>query len=187
MNPLLLDFPEEFETERLLIRAPRPGDGAEIQAAIVESAERLKPWMPWATPIPTVEDEEENVRRARARFLTREDMWFLLYLKGTSTFVGGSGFPRINWSVPKFEIGYWVRTRFEGQGYVAEAVEGLTRFAFDALQAHRIEIRMDERNERSWRVAERAGYTLEGTLRNDTRDVAGHLRNTRIYSKIRMD
>jgi hypothetical protein len=25
-NPILLDFPDSFETERLIIRAPRPGD-----------------------------------------------------------------------------------------------------------------------------------------------------------------
>lgn len=28
MNPILLDFPESFETARLLIRCPIPGDGA---------------------------------------------------------------------------------------------------------------------------------------------------------------
>ena len=108
-------------------------------------------------------------------------------LKGRDAFVGGSGLHRIDWTIPKFEIGYWVRTRYEGKGYIHEAVEGITRFAFDVLNARRIEIRVDDRNERSWRVAERAGYTLEGILRNDSRDVAHQLRNTRLYSKIRMD
>ncbi len=187
MNPLLLDFPDSFETERLVIRAPRPGDAAEMYPALVESVERLKPWMPWADPLPTLEEEETNVRQGAARFLMREELWLLLFLKNEGTFVGGSGLHRIDWGVPRFEIGYWVRTRFEGQGYILEAVNGITHFAFDVLGARRIEIRVDDRNEWSWRVAERAGYTLEGILRNDCRDVAGQLRDTRLYAKIRMD
>ena len=46
---------------------------------------------------------------------------------------------------------------------------------------------MDDRNERSRRIAERLGYVLEGTLKNDARDVQGNLRDTRVYAKIRMD
>jgi hypothetical protein len=46
--PILRDFPESFETERLLIRCPMPGDGAEVYAAVSESLDELRPWMPWA-------------------------------------------------------------------------------------------------------------------------------------------
>lgn len=79
-----------------------------------------------------------------------------------------------------------INTRFEGQGYVSEAVEGMTRFAFECLGARRLEIRTDARNERSWRVAERTGYKLAGILRNNSLDVDGKLVDTRVYSKIRM-
>jgi len=27
MDPLLIDIPDAFETERLIVRCPRPGDG----------------------------------------------------------------------------------------------------------------------------------------------------------------
>ena len=87
----------------------------------------------------------------------------------------------VDWNVPRFEIGYWVRRRFEGQGYVTEAADAIARFAFGALGARRVEIRMDDRNERSWRVAERLGFRLEGVLRNESRE-GGGLRDTRIYA-----
>ena len=45
--PILKDFPERFETERLLIRSPMPGDGSELYAAVRESMDELLPWMPW--------------------------------------------------------------------------------------------------------------------------------------------
>ena len=184
VKPILLDFPDSFETERLTIRSPMPGDGEELQAAVAESIDDLRPWMAWADHIPTVEEEEEAVRKGRTRFLTREDLWLLLFLRGTHTLVGGSGLHRIDWDVPRFEIGYFVRQRFAGQGYITEAVRGITHFAFETLGARRVEIHCDARNERSRRVAERAGFELEATLRNHAVAVDGELRDTLIYARL---
>lgn len=183
MKPLILrDFPESFETERLLVRSPMSGDGPEFNAAKLESFEELRPWMPWARKESTVEESEEDVRRARTRFLTREDLMLLLFLKGTDTLVGSSGLHHMDWEVPKFEIGYWCRARFAERGYITEAVRGIAVFAFKELGARRVEIKSDSRNERSVKVAERTGFRLEGELRNDHRATDGTLRNTLVFS-----
>ncbi|NWG15214.1 MAG: GNAT family N-acetyltransferase [Chloroflexi bacterium] len=184
-NPILLDFPDHFETERLLIRAPRPGDGPAMNTAVLESLDHLRPWMPWAHPPPTVADSETYCRRMAARFILREDLALVLFRRSDGLFVGGSGLHHINWSLPAFEIGYWVRASLEGQGYITEAVAGITRFAFDTLQAQRVEIRCDARNLRSAAVARRAGYTQEGRLRHDEWATDGTLRDTLIFSRIR--
>ena len=70
-SPLLLHVPDSFESERLLIRAPQPGDGTEVHAAITESLAELRPWMPWAHPGQSVDDVEANVRHAAAEFIAR--------------------------------------------------------------------------------------------------------------------
>ena len=59
--------------------------------------------------------------------------------------------------------------------------------AFTSLSARRFEVRMDDTNERSWRIAERLGFTLEGILRQDTRAPSGELRDTRVYSIVALD
>ncbi|MBC8057608.1 MAG: GNAT family N-acetyltransferase, partial [Rhizobiales bacterium] len=96
--------------------------------------------------------------------------------------VGGTGLHRIDWKVRRFELGYWCRTRCRGKGYVTESSRALTRFAFDQLQARRVEVRMDDNNERSWRVAERAGFAFEGVLRSDSLNPRGEARDTRVYA-----
>src|SRR5215210_2207689 len=181
-SPILKDFPESFETERLLIRSPLPGDGPEMHAAVNESLGELLPWMDWPKQHKTIEDSEERMRRGRVRFLERMDLLLLLFLKGTSTLVGGGGLHRMDWSVPRFEIGYWCRARFAGNGYVTEAVRGITAFAFGHLGARRVEIRCDSLNRKSARVAERAGYRLEGELRNAEVGADGRLRNVLVFS-----
>jgi RimJ/RimL family protein N-acetyltransferase len=187
IDPQKLEIPEQFESERLVIRAPRVRDAKELRAAIEESLDNLRPWMPWAKDVPTLADSRANLRKARRKFLAGKDFRLNIFLKGTETFVGGSGIHRVDWSIPKVEIGYWVRNRFEGQGYVTEAVNAITEFAIRYFGARRIEIRMDDRNEPSWRVAERCGYELEAVLRNERRAVDGSLGDTRVYAKVIRD
>jgi RimJ/RimL family protein N-acetyltransferase len=182
--PILRDFPDAFETERLLIRSPLPGDGAELNAAVIESLDNLRPWMSWAKEAPTMEESEENVRQARTAFLARTDLRLHLYLKGTNTLVGSSGLHCPDWSVPRFDIGYWCRTRFQGQGYITEAVRGILCFAFETLGAQRIGLQCDAENERSRKVAERIGFHLEGEHRNDFVGPNGDLRNILVFSLI---
>lgn len=183
VDPVLLDFPDQFETERLIIRAPRPGDGAPGHEAIAESLAELRPWMPWAQNLASAEEQEAFYRRAISQWHTRENLTMVLIRKSDGLLVGGSGLHRIDWSVPRFEIGYWVRTSLQGQGYITEAVNGITDFTLNILGAQRIEIRCDARNTRSAAVAQRAGYTLEARFHHHLRGVDGSLRDTLIFVK----
>ena len=185
INPILLSIPERFESNRLILRAPLQGDGKRVNEAIKESIEELRPWMPWAQEVPTIEESEIVSREGHVRFIEHSDLMLYLFHKETGQFVGGSGLHRIDWQARKFEIGYWVRTSCGGQGYITEAVASITQFAIQQLQANRIEIRCDSRNTRSIRVAERLGFTNEGILRDEKCDVNGILRDTIIFAKIR--
>ncbi|WP_028610618.1 GNAT family N-acetyltransferase [Paenibacillus harenae] len=185
MNPILYSIPESFESSRLLIRAPLWNDGAQLNEAVRESLDELRPWMPWANKIPDLEESEIVIRKARLKFLERSDLMLLIVSKDTDRLIGCSGLHRIDWQARKFEIGYWVRTAYAGQGYITEAVNAITGFAVAELQANRIEIRCDSRNNRSAKVAERSNFKLDGILRNDRCDVDGNLRDTMVFSKIR--
>ena len=188
MEPLLIDVPARIETPRLILRCPTSGDAAAVNAAVRESLAELRPYMPWAQTEPTLSQTESECRRMHARFLLREDLAMLMFERGADGseggFIGGTGLHRIDWAQRHFEIGYWCRTGGQRRGYVAEAVQALTRCAFDQLQARRVEIRMDDGNERSRRVAERAGFRFEGVLRGDSLTPGGELRDTRVYARV---
>ena len=179
------DFPDAFESERLIIRAPKIEDGLDVWNSIQQSMDSLRLWMPWATPALKLHETEESLRQSIADFITRKDLRLHLYLKETGEFIGSSGLHRIDWSIPKFEIGYWLDTKYEGQGYMTEAVERISQFAFEELGARRVEIRCDEENYKSRLLAERVNFELEGILRQDSVALDGNsLRNTYIYAKI---
>lgn len=188
MKPILMDIPETFESERLLIRVPKPGDGTILQEAYLASYPRLKPWFPWAQTESSIEEREEFVRQQYARFVKREDMMLMLFLKSEHKLIGCSGLHVQNWDVPSFEIGYWVRTGYEGQGYIIEAVNRITEFGFMEMKANRIFIRCDVANFRSQSVAKRAGFLYEGTFRNfERRHHTGELTDMVYFALTRED
>jgi ribosomal-protein-serine acetyltransferase len=183
-NPLLLDIPEEIVTERLFLRAPRFGDGAVIFDTVRASLPELKKWMLWANDDYGVQTAEEWCRRNAIKFLSREELAFRVFSK-EGEHLGSTSLFKFDWNVPSCEIGYWLATAGCGNGFMTEAVIAVTNLALDLLKCERIEIRTDERNEKSARVAKRAGFSLEGILRHDCRDVEGKLRNTAVFSRIR--
>ncbi|WP_335869797.1 GNAT family N-acetyltransferase [Bacillus sp. 2205SS5-2] len=184
MNPILLDFPKKIETNRLYIRPCLPGDGPIVHNAISHSISELKAWMPWAQHEQTLDQVEGNVRDSYSMFIKREDMRLHIFRKEDDVFIGSTGFHRCNWDVPRLEIGYWIDTRYSGNGYMSEAVQELTLFAFDFFAAKRVEIRCDEKNIASRKIPERLGFELEGILRCDSVSIEdkNEPRNTCVFS-----
>jgi RimJ/RimL family protein N-acetyltransferase len=187
VDPLMLDVPLEMTTPRLLMRPPQHGEGAAINAAVRESIAQVARWMPWANPTPEPAATERWCREAASKFISREGIHYVIRLKDDAQIIGVCGMHRFDWKGPMIEIGYWLRTSHCGRGYMTEAVGRLVQMAFDDLGASRVEIRCDDSNQRSGRVAERLGFKLDGVLRCDSRGVDKELRDTRVYSMIAAD
>ena len=184
LHALLLDVPEVVEAERLTLRATRAGYGAALHAAIMESLDDLRLWMPWAREPRTLETSEARCREATARWHSREELDFCFFSRGDGALVGTGGLHTIDWSLPRFEIGYWVRAGRRGQGLATEATRVLAGMAREALGAVRLEITSDARNAASRRVAEKAGFELEGIRRRSRRDAAGELADSCMYARV---
>lgn len=182
MKPILLDLPTQIITNRLCIRPPQAGDGAACNEAIKESFEFLHQWMPWAKTCPELNDTEEYARQASAKWILRESLTMWIWDRKSSQFMGATGFHNINWQVPCFEIGYWLRRSKQGEGFMTEAVNALTRYAFLVLKASRVEIRCDQDNLKSASIPERLGFKLDVILEKNGAKPDGQIRNTSIYS-----
>lgn len=188
MNPILLEIPLQIETERLILRAPHlSGDGEVVNEAIRDSFNELKAWLSLFQEIPTVEETEILLRNAHISFLKRESFRFLIFNKdgGGKDLIGTTSLHRIDWDIPKGELGYWINTKYSGYGYMTEAVKKLADFGMNQLAFKRIEIRCESRNIRSRSIPEKLGFVLEGTLKNEDLSADGSkLTDTCIYSKI---
>lgn len=185
-KPILLDLPMQIETPRLLLRPPQIGEGKLLNATILESFDILHQFMLWAKEKPSLDDSEEVVRREAAHWILKpkDDPELMLFIldKKTNDLVGATGLHNIDWDVPCVETGYWVRKKYSGQGFITEAVNAITQYAFKILHVKRIAITCDVDNERSKKIPERLGYSLESIMKaNRIKPVSGEVSDTVVY------
>ncbi len=187
IHPTLIELPDELRGPRIVVRPYRAGDAEQVHEAVNESAEHLRPWVNWVDAMATVEDCRDYCIRCAARWALRTDLAVGIFAAGTGRYLGGTGLHEPDWELRAFEIGYWMRTGALGGGYVSEAVRLLVDFAIDCLRARRIHLSCDADNEASRRVAEHAGFVLEGTLRNFAVGRDGSARDWLMFSLVPAD
>lgn len=182
IDPVLIDVPMPIVTPRLILRNVLPGDGAEVYDAKLETWDSLHRWMPWAKDKETPQADEINVRKAYARFILREDLRVHGYDRLSGKLALGSGLHRFDWKTRRFEIGYWVRAAFQGQGYATECANALTRYAFGALGARAVAIDVAEGNAASMAIPEKLGFSKEGVMRKSLDLPSGEVVDRHVWS-----
>jgi len=187
VEPSLIPLFDELRGERIIIRPYREEDATDLQEAVDESRDHIRPWLPFADEHQTVDESRVWINGQRAQWILRKNMNCCVVDAATGHFLGGVGLMVLSWEIRSFEIGYWLRKSAEGHGYMTEAVRLLTDFAMGKLEANRIMIQCDERNTHSANVARRLGYVQEGLLRNEFQSPDGGVRNTLVFSLIPED
>ncbi|GLS04155.1 hypothetical protein GCM10007860_13010 [Chitiniphilus shinanonensis] len=165
VDPILLPIPETLHSQRLTLRCPREGDGAAVHAAVLATLAQLRAWpasLPWAQDTPSPAASERWCRLARAEFILRQQLPWLILSREHGTLLGACGLHHPDWDAGSFAIGYWLHRDHQGHGYATEAVQALVAMAHHKLDIRQFTIDCDTRNVASARVAERAGFVLEG-------------------------
>lgn len=185
MSPSLPDLSSEISTARLILRPATPADAESMTQAINISLDDLRPWMHWAQKPYTLEQAQENLRTAEQHFKEGERLRYHIWMPNNNDLIGSTGFHALHWQVPKGEMGYWISSKYQGQGYAQEVAQALTQFALTELGFRRLEIRCDPHNIRSTRIPKALGFQLDAHLVNDDRaaDNPSELRDTLIYSR----
>jgi ribosomal-protein-serine acetyltransferase len=183
----LVPLPDELRGERVLVRPYRLEDAEALRAAVDESREHIRPWLPFADAHRSVEESRDWIARQMASWLLRENLGMSIWEVASGRYLGGIGLHVRDWDIRYFEIGYWLRASAEGHGYIAEAARLVAGFAARDLSANRIEIRCDARNARSAVVAQRLGFVREAELRRNLRAPDGSLRDTLVFGLVPSD
>ena len=116
-------------------------------------------------PVPAVYERTwlDRVLRGRAEGTMEV---FAAFEAATGAFVGMGLVPVLDRGTAEAELGYSVVPEARGRGIATSILRTLTRWAFDEAGVQRATLIIDVGNVASVRVAERAGYVLEGVLRS---------------------
>lgn len=164
MEKLLLEIPSELETDRLILRRYRKGDGPQFLALFERNENRrvLEEAVDEASEITTEKEAEIRVREMRAQWIGRKRFVMGIWLKESQAYIGEIWIEPKKWEVPSFELGYFLDSAYWNKGFAKEACLRSMDFIFDDLKAHKIAIVTADNNERSYRLAEALGFMREG-------------------------
>jgi RimJ/RimL family protein N-acetyltransferase len=131
---------------------------------------------------------ESAFKRAFAEHgLWQREEGYLLMITPDQEIAGHIEFfkPVVYWDA--FELSYQLYDgRFAGRGYATEAVQLVVDYLFAAKKQDRIQLDIVPENTASRRVAEKCGFTLEGTARGAMFN-GGRNQDLLIYSLLRSD
>jgi len=151
----------EIETPRLRLRPWRPED----KPALLRHADNpnIARNLTDVFPSPYNEAAADQWLEARSDD-SAPAQFFAIEVDGEAA--GGIGIhTRSDVLADTAELGYWLSESYWGQGYASEALKAIVAYAFQTFNYHRLEAYHFGWNPASGRVLEKAGFRLEGCLR----------------------
>jgi RimJ/RimL family protein N-acetyltransferase len=100
-------------------------------------------------------------------------MHLMMLERAAGKIVGSIGLFHADWEVRSAELGYGVRGDERGKGYASEALAAVARWALTEGGVQRAWLTANTDNVASVRVAQKAGFRREGTLRRAGREDDG--------------
>ncbi|MFF4352147.1 GNAT family N-acetyltransferase [Streptomyces sp. NPDC001530] len=155
----VLDLPRGLE-----LRPWRPGDADALVAAGQDPS--IRQWN--LLHVESPEDARNRIARMHERWRAEQGaIWAIARSDGNGDgeAIGLIGWNDIDLTGGSAEIVYWILPAARGGGVVVEAVKRLSRWALEDLGLHRLQLCHSVANPASCRVAAKAGYSLEGTMR----------------------
>jgi RimJ/RimL family protein N-acetyltransferase len=160
-----IPYPHDMSDGQVVLRPHRMSDAPALAEAVRESVTTVGRWQDWCHPGYGEADATTWIDICRRHWLTGEGNEFLVFDATTDTLLGGMGVNHPNREHRFANLGYWIRESAQGKGIATRAGRLAVRFAFETVQASRLEVVAAHDNVPSRRTAERIGGKFEGILR----------------------
>lgn len=153
----------ELIGKRITLRRLRFSDSKDIYHNIKD-----RKVVRWLLNIPypyTLKSAAKFVRKTRCDARKKKTYAFGIALKKENRIIGVITLSKFDYKNRGAEIGYWIGKRYWGQGIMSEAARLIVKFSFRKLKLHKIYASLFEENIASRRVLKKAGFKLEGKIR----------------------
>jgi RimJ/RimL family protein N-acetyltransferase len=148
---------------RLLLRTYTVSDAEVVFEAIDETRASLSQWVPDIGCRGTIGEVQTGLANLIASSAVDNDPIVMgIWERVSHQFLGEVGLYSIDIGRRVGEVGYWLRQRARGKGYIHEAVQTLAAYATADIGISRLEAHIAAENTSSRRVVERLGFDIAG-------------------------
>ncbi|MFH1224111.1 MAG: GNAT family N-acetyltransferase [Pseudomonadota bacterium] len=155
-----LFLPEKIKGTRILLKKNVMEQVEEIFKCIESNRSRLREFMHWVDTTTKLEDEIKFIKTSEMFFGKPMRSYGIFY---DGKYIGNISAHNIDLEKDMCEFGYWIDGKYEGKGFMSEAISVLE----NALRSNgfkRVELAIERPNVRSLKVAEKNGYKYETTV-----------------------
>lgn len=132
-------------------------------------------------PFQSLQPVEEMIRMLRQLEIEGKALRCVIILQATGEIIGTCGFNYIDHENQRAEIAYDLGMRFWKHGYATEAVQSLMKWGIESFNLHRMEAKVDPRNEASISLLEKLGFQEEGILQ-DYEKIGTEYQDVKLFS-----
>ncbi len=172
-----------LESERLLYREFKIEDASDI--FLMRSDDEVTRYLDMAKH-KSIKDSEEWISSLHESYKNMSGINWALVEKSTNVFIGYFGFWRMIPDHCRAEIGYALKPKYWGSGFMKETLDRLVQFGFKDLGIHSIEANVNKNNKNSRQLLERKGFIKEAHFRENFL-FNGEFLDSIIYSLIESD
>ncbi len=163
------------------IKLSIPQFSQELFELIEQNRLFLRQWLPWLDTVKEPKDTESFLKAQLTRFSQGEALHLTIFYEGK--IAGVLAYNSIDPANQIGTIGYWLGAGFNGRGIMTACVQDLIELGQKYLSLQKIEIRCATENTKSSAIAERLGFSNEGTLRR-VEKVNNHWHDHVVYGLI---
>ena len=162
-----VDGPDRFPllraaTSGFILRPFEQRDAPAVARACNDA--QVQRWLPLPSPY-GIDTALEWCCRLSHELRERSDGLHVAMATKTGRLIGSVSLKHTNWRSRCTEIGYWTVPDARNRGHTSAAVSYVSQWAL-AQGMERVELRAAPKNHASRRVARKAGFVYEGTMRN---------------------
>ena len=132
------------------------------------------------------EEARAWISKWSARWRAETDGGWAVSRSSTGVLLGQVALREVDLASGHAECTYWVLPAARGYGVASRSTAELARWAFGVVGLHRLQLTHSVANEPSCRVAMRAGFTLEATMRSQLLHADGW-HDMHLHARVRGD
>ncbi|MGK7752323.1 MULTISPECIES: GNAT family N-acetyltransferase [unclassified Roseovarius] len=177
-----------IETERLTLRQPVLTDFRDWSSLREGSADFLTPWEPqWAADHLSRKGFANRVYWSQRSISSGSAVPLFLFRRDDDRLVGAITLDNIRRGPAQSgTLGYWTGQPYARMGYMREALQAVSHYAFERLDLSRLEAACLPENAPSRRLLESCGFKYEGVAQSYLQ-IAGRWRTHVLYAALRGD
>lgn len=157
------EFPT-LETERLVLKKIELNDAKDIQA--IRSDQQVMTFMD-SNRHKSIEDSEKFISEGLDIYAAKKGLFWGLVEKASGEFIGDFAFWRIDKKNSRAEIGYTLKPKYWGKGYMHEVMHRIFAFGFNDLKLHSVEANINPENGNSRSLLLKLGFRKEAYFREN--------------------